>query len=121
MIERIIDYSVRHKLVVILLVCLASILGAWSITHARLDALPELGDTQVIIYSRWDRSPELVEEQVTYPIVTALQGAPHVKTISAAFRISDIPMSTSSSMTIPILTGHVRARSSTSRDHQPAS
>jgi Cu(I)/Ag(I) efflux system membrane protein CusA/SilA len=66
---------------VILLVCLATLAGAWSITHARLDALPELGDTQVIIYSRWDRSPELVEAQVTYPIVTALLGAPHVKTV----------------------------------------
>src|SRR4051812_1545079 len=46
-----------------------------------LDALPDLGETQVIIMSRWDRSPDLVETQVTYPIVTALLGAPHVKTV----------------------------------------
>src|SRR5690242_19671983 len=46
-----------------------------------LDALPDLGETQVIIMSRWDRSPDLVETQVTYPIVTAMLGAPHVKTV----------------------------------------
>jgi Cu/Ag efflux pump CusA len=46
-----------------------------------VDALTDLSDTQVIIYSRWDRSPDLVEAQVTYPIVTALLGAPHVKAV----------------------------------------
>ncbi len=81
MIPRIIDYSVRHKWAVILAVTVASILGWWSITHSRLDAIPDLGDTQVIIFSRWDRSPDLVEQQVTYPIVTTMLGAPHVKTV----------------------------------------
>jgi len=80
-IDRIIDFSIRHKLAIILVVTAASILGWWSILHTRLDALPELGDTQVIILSRWDRSPDLVETQVTYPIVTAMLGAPHVKTV----------------------------------------
>jgi len=42
----------------------------------RLDAIPDLGDTQVIILSRWDRSPDLVETQSLYPIVTAMLGAP---------------------------------------------
>jgi Cu(I)/Ag(I) efflux system membrane protein CusA/SilA len=46
-----------------------------------LDATPDLGDTQVIIYSRWDRSPDVVEDQVTYPIVTAMLGAPRVKAV----------------------------------------
>ena len=46
-----------------------------------LDATPDLSDTQVIIYSRWDRSPDIVEDQVTYPIVTAMLGAPRVKTV----------------------------------------
>jgi Cu(I)/Ag(I) efflux system membrane protein CusA/SilA len=50
-------------------------------TTLRLDAIPDLSDTQVIIYSRWERSPEIIESQVTYPIVTALVGAPHVKTV----------------------------------------
>ena len=81
MIDRIIDWSIRHKLAVILAVVLASAFGWWSIAHTRLDAIPELGDTQVIILSRWDRSPGLVETQITYPIVTAMLGAPHVKAV----------------------------------------
>ena len=46
-----------------------------------LDAIPDLCDTQVIIYSRWDRSPDIIEDQVTYPIVTAMLGAPRVKAV----------------------------------------
>ena len=46
-----------------------------------LDAIPDLSDPQVIIYSRWDRSPDIMEDQVTYPVITALLGAPHVKDI----------------------------------------
>ena len=49
--------------------------------HVALDAVPDLSETQVIIYSRWDRSPDLVEAQVTYPIVTAMLGAPGVKSV----------------------------------------
>ena len=60
---------------------LAAIAGAWSMIHVPLDALPDLSDTQVIVYSRWDRSPDVVDAQVTYPIVTALLGAPRVKTV----------------------------------------
>ncbi len=81
MIERIIEFSVRHKLAIILIVVAASIFGWWSISHAQLDAIPDLGDTQVIIFSRWDRSPDLIEQQITYPIVTAMLGAPHVKDV----------------------------------------
>ena len=46
-----------------------------------LDALPDLGETQVIIYSRWDRSPDVVEAQVTYPIISSLVGGPKVKSV----------------------------------------
>ena len=81
MIQRIIEYSVRYKWAVILVAAAASIFGWWSITHSRLDAIPDLGDTQVIIFSRWDRSPDLVEQQITYPIVTTMLGAPHVKAV----------------------------------------
>ncbi|MBP2671578.1 MAG: heavy metal efflux pump, CzcA family, partial [candidate division NC10 bacterium] len=49
--------------------------------HVALDAIPDLSDTQVIVYTRWDRSPDLVEDQVTYPIVTAMLGAPKVKAV----------------------------------------
>ncbi|HXH90310.1 MAG TPA: efflux RND transporter permease subunit, partial [Thermoanaerobaculia bacterium] len=55
--------------------------GLWSMKHIALDALPDLSDTQVIIYSKWDRSPDIIEDQVTYPIITSLLGAPKVKAI----------------------------------------
>jgi Cu(I)/Ag(I) efflux system membrane protein CusA/SilA len=77
----VIEFSVRNKLLIFATVAIACIFGWWSITHTRLDAIPDLGDTQVIILSRWDRSPDLVEAQVTYPIVTAMLGAPHVKAV----------------------------------------
>ena len=81
MIDRVIDFSVRNKLAIFALVAIGCVFGWWSIAHTRLDAIPDLGDTQVIILSRWDRSPDLVETQVTYPIVTAMLGAPHVKAV----------------------------------------
>ena len=58
--------------------CLA---GWWSLQHLTLDAIPDLSDTQVIIYSKWDRSPDIIEDQVTYPIVSAMLGAPRVKAV----------------------------------------
>src|SRR5512136_1659941 len=81
MIDRIIEFSGRNRLVVLLMVAAAAVAGWWSMRHIPLDAIPDLSDTQVIVYSRWDRSPDIVEDQVTYPIVTALLGAPKVKTI----------------------------------------
>ncbi len=81
MINRIIDFSVKNRLFVILVVILAAIAGWWSLKSVPLDALPDLSDTQVIIYSRWDRSPDTMEDQVTYPIVTAMVGAPGVKAV----------------------------------------
>jgi len=81
MINRIIDFSVRNKPVVFLLVTVACIWGWWSMKHVSLDAIPDLSETQVIVYSRWDRSPDIIEDQVTYPIVTAMLGAPKVKAV----------------------------------------
>ncbi len=81
MIDRVIDFSVRHKLSVFFAVAVGCAIGYWSLATAHLDALPDLSDTQVIVYSRWNRSPDLVENQVTYPIVTAMLGAPHVKAV----------------------------------------
>jgi Cu(I)/Ag(I) efflux system membrane protein CusA/SilA len=80
-IDRVIEFSVRNKLAIFAVVAIGCVFGWWSIAHTRLDAIPDLGDTQVIILSRWDRSPDLVETQVTYPIVTAMLGAPHVKAV----------------------------------------
>ncbi len=81
MIDRIIDFSVRNKFIVFALVSVGCIAGWWSMKHMPLDAIPDLSDTQVIIFSRWDRSPDLVEDQVTYPIVTTMVGAPKVKAV----------------------------------------
>ena len=81
MINRIIDFSVNNKFIVFALVAAACIAGWWSIRNMALDAIPDLSDTQVIIFSRWDRSPDILEDQVTYPIVSAMVGAPRVKTV----------------------------------------
>jgi len=81
MIDRIIDFSVNNKIVVLLLVGAAAVAGAFSLRSVPLDAIPDLSDTQVIVYSRWDRSPDLIEAQVTYPIVSAMVGAPNVRAV----------------------------------------
>ncbi|MDG6026837.1 MAG: efflux RND transporter permease subunit [Candidatus Brocadia sp.] len=81
MINRIIDLSVKNRAIVFLMVAAACLLGWWSMHQVPLDAIPDLSDTQVIIYSRWDRSPDILEDQVTYPIVTAMLGAPKVKAV----------------------------------------
>jgi Cu(I)/Ag(I) efflux system membrane protein CusA/SilA len=80
-IERIIEFSGRNKFIVFLLVAAATGAGLWSMRNMALDAIPDLSDTQVIVYSRWDRSPDILEDQVTYPIVTAMLGAPKVKAV----------------------------------------
>lgn len=81
MIEKIIEYCARNKFIVLVMVIVATLMGWWCMQHVPLDAIPDLSDTQVIVYSTWDRSPDIVEDQVTYPIVTSLLGAPKVKDI----------------------------------------
>src|ERR1051326_7017781 len=80
-VNRVIDFSVKYKFAIFAVVAAACIAGWWFMKHVALDAIPDLSDTQVIVYSTWDRSPDLVEAQVTYPIVTAMLGAPHVKAV----------------------------------------
>jgi Cu(I)/Ag(I) efflux system membrane protein CusA/SilA len=81
MLNRIIELSARNRFIVFLFVAAAVLGGWWSIQQIPLDALPDLSDTQVIVYSRWDRSPDIMEDQVTYPIVSAMLGAPKVKDV----------------------------------------
>src|SRR6185369_14043453 len=81
MVERVIDFSARNRFLVLILVGMAIVGAVWAVRHIPVDAIPDLSDTQVIIYSRWDRSPDVLESQVTYPIVRALLGAPKVKSI----------------------------------------
>ena len=81
-VERIIDFSARNKFMVFLGTLLLLAWGAWAVRRTPLDALPDLSDTQVIISTEWmGRSPTLVEDQVTYPLVTTFLAAPHVKLV----------------------------------------
>jgi len=80
LIERIINASARNKFLVIILMLFAVAGGVWALLRTPLDAIPDLSDVQVIVYTDWDgRSPDLVEDQITYPISTKFIAAPHVK------------------------------------------
>jgi Cu(I)/Ag(I) efflux system membrane protein CusA/SilA len=81
MINRIIGLSVANKFLVFACVAAACVWGTWAMMHLPLDATPDLSETQVIILSRWDRSPDIIEDQVTYPIITAMTGAPKVRNV----------------------------------------
>jgi Cu(I)/Ag(I) efflux system membrane protein CusA/SilA len=81
MINRIIEFSANNRFLVISLTAVLVFAGLWSMREMPLDAIPDLSDTQVIVYSRWDRSPDILEDQVTYPIVSAMLGAPRVKDV----------------------------------------
>ncbi|HKA18783.1 MAG TPA: efflux RND transporter permease subunit [Blastocatellia bacterium] len=81
MINKIIEACAHNKFIVLLFIGMATLAGLWSIKNITLDAIPDLSDTQVIIYSRWDRSPDIMEDQVTYPIISSLLGVPKVKDI----------------------------------------
>ena len=82
MIDAVIEWSARNKFLVLLLTGFAIAGGIYSIRGVPLDAIPDLSDPQVIIYTEWPgRSPDLVEDQVTYPIVSAMLAAPHVSVV----------------------------------------
>ncbi|RPJ16761.1 MAG: efflux RND transporter permease subunit [Desulfobacteraceae bacterium] len=81
MIHKIIEFSAKNRILVIMGVLVLMAVAVYTLKIIRLDALPDLSDTQVIIYSKWDRSPDIIEDQLTYPIITALLGAPKVKAI----------------------------------------
>jgi Cu(I)/Ag(I) efflux system membrane protein CusA/SilA len=81
MIRKLIQFSAHNRFLVIMLVGAAVAYSFYTMKNIRLDAIPDLSDTQVIVFTKWDRSPDIVEDQVTYPIITALLGAPRVKAI----------------------------------------
>jgi Cu(I)/Ag(I) efflux system membrane protein CusA/SilA len=81
MIERLIRLCATNRFTTLTIVAALVFAGLWSMHRIALDALPDLSDTQVIVYSTWDRSPDILEDQVTYPIITSLLGAPKVKAI----------------------------------------
>jgi Cu(I)/Ag(I) efflux system membrane protein CusA/SilA len=80
MIERIIEGSVKNKFLVFLMVLFLSAWGIWALRNTPLDAIPDLSDVQVIVYTTWmGRNPSIVEDQVTYPIASTMLAAPKVK------------------------------------------
>jgi Cu(I)/Ag(I) efflux system membrane protein CusA/SilA len=81
MLKKIIAFSVHYKALVLITIAFALTYAFYAINNIPLDAIPDLSDTQVIIYSKWDRSPQIIEDQVTYPIVSSLLGTPMVKSI----------------------------------------
>ncbi len=82
MIERVIEFSAKNRFLILLLVAFAIMGGVWSMRNSPLDAIPDLSDVQVIVFTEWrGRSPNLVEDQITYPIVTAMLSAPKAKAV----------------------------------------
>jgi Cu(I)/Ag(I) efflux system membrane protein CusA/SilA len=81
MIDRLIAFSARHRFPVLVLAAAAALMGWEAATRLPLDTLPDIGEKQVIVYSQWNRSPDVVDAQVTFPIVSALLGAPRVKSV----------------------------------------
>lgn len=82
MINAIIEYCATHRGLVIILVLSFVLIGVWSMQNVPLDAIPDLSDPQVIIYTEWPgRSPDLVEAQITYPIVSSMLAAPRVSVV----------------------------------------
>src|SRR6202163_3273684 len=82
MINRIIDFSARNRLLIVVLTVCLTLYGVWSMRSISLDAIPGLSDPQVIIYTEWPgRSPDLIEDQITYPIISAMLAAPHVSVV----------------------------------------
>jgi copper/silver efflux system protein len=90
MISRIIEWCAHNRFLVFTGVLLLTLTGTWSMGHIPLDALPDISDVQVIIHTNWEgEPPNIIEDQVTYPIVTALLAAPKVKAVRAQTMFND--------------------------------
>ena len=84
MIRKIISLSAAHRFIVLLLYAIVIAAGIWATSRTPLDAIPDISDNQVIVYVEWPgRAPQLVEDQVTYPLASNLQGLPNLKAVRA--------------------------------------
>src|SRR5438552_4000947 len=82
MIERIIEWCASNRFLVFTGTVILTVWGIWAMTRTPLDAVPDISDVQVIVSTEWmGRSPDLIEDQITYPIVSALISTPHVKAV----------------------------------------
>ncbi len=85
MVEKIISWSIHNRFMVLIGIVLIVIGGTYSIINTPVDAIPDLSENQVIVFTEWmGRNPQIIEDQITYPLVTNLQGIPKIKTIRAA-------------------------------------
>src|ERR1700757_1704539 len=88
--SRIIEACARNGFLVFTAVLLLTFGGVWSVKHISLDALPDISDVQVIVHTPWNgQPPNIIEDQVTYPIVTSLLAAPQVKAVRAQTMFGD--------------------------------
>ncbi|MCE7921976.1 MAG: efflux RND transporter permease subunit [Haliscomenobacteraceae bacterium CHB4] len=84
MIDALITWSLRNRIVVLLMAAGVAVYGIYTVRNTPVDAIPDLSENQVIIFTEWmGRSPQIMEDQVTYPLVSNLQGIPKVKNIRA--------------------------------------
>ncbi len=90
MISKIIELCARNRFLVFTAVLFLTLAGIWSLKHLPLDALPDISDVQVIVHTSWSgEPPDVIEDQVTYPIVTAFLSAPRVKAVRAQTMFGD--------------------------------
>ena len=90
MLSKIIEVCARNRFLVFTGVLMLTLAGIWSLQHVPLDALPDISDVQVIVHTAWaGEPPDVIEDQVTYPIVTSLLAAPHVKAVRAQTMFGD--------------------------------
>src|SRR5437868_14778683 len=85
MIERIIEYSIRNRFLVLILAAGLALAGVYAVLNTPVDAIPDLSENQVIVFTDWmGRSPREIEDQVTYPLSLKLQGLAGIKTIRSS-------------------------------------
>jgi Cu(I)/Ag(I) efflux system membrane protein CusA/SilA len=90
MLSRLIELCARNRFLVFTCVLFLTLAGIWSLRHVPLDALPDISDVQVIVHTSWEgQPPDIIEDQVSYPIVTSLLAAPHVKAVRAQTMFGD--------------------------------
>src|SRR5437899_2823980 len=82
MLKRIIEFSLRNKFIFLLATAALVLMGVYSVRHIPLDAIPDLSDVQVIVYTEWPgQAPQIVQDQVTYPLATKMLSVPHSKVV----------------------------------------
>src|SRR5271169_4998794 len=95
MIEKIIEYSIRNRFLVLILAAALAVWGVYAVLHTPVDAIPDLSEKQVIVFTDWmGRSPREIEDQVTYPLSRKLQGLAGITAVrsSSEFNFSMITL-----------------------------